>query len=73
MSHVVFEAQEWAAEIRRTRPAKKHVEQLILQVHKENLAAQRLYERFGFQAMPGFESDNHIVMSHKLAIPEMPS
>jgi ribosomal protein S18 acetylase RimI-like enzyme len=66
MSHLIFEAQEWASEIRRTKPAKKHVALLILQVHKNNIPARRLYEKFEFIAMPGFESNEHIVMSHKL-------
>ena len=70
MSHVIFEAQEWASEIRKTKSAKKHVELLILQAHKDNRAAYRLYERFGFVAMPDFESSNHIVMSHRLVTPE---
>jgi RimJ/RimL family protein N-acetyltransferase len=73
MSHLIFEAQEWASEIRRTKPAKKHVKLLILQVHKDNLAARRLYEKFDFIAMPNFESRDHIVMSHKLAVPDEPS
>ncbi|MEX0820144.1 MAG: GNAT family N-acetyltransferase [Pirellulaceae bacterium] len=69
MAHLILEAQEFAKEIQRTKPKKKHVELLILQVHKDNVAARRLYERFGFVVMPGFESNNHLVMSHKLAIP----
>jgi GNAT superfamily N-acetyltransferase len=66
MSHVVFEAREWATAIRHIKPPKKHVELLILQVHRDNHAAYRLYERFGFVPMPGFESNDHLVMSHKL-------
>ena len=73
MRHLIFKAQEWASEIRTTKPAKKHVELLMLQVHKDNLAAHRLYDNFDFVAMSNFENNDHIVMSHKLAVLEEPT
>lgn len=69
MRHLIHEAQAWAADIRKTRPPKKHVKLLILQVHKDNTPARRLYEKFEFVAMPDFASHDHIVMSHNFAIP----
>lgn len=70
MRHLIYEAQQWASEIRQEHPPKKHVSLLILQVHKDNRAAKRLYEKFGFVVTPGFERKGHLAMSHKLEIVE---
>lgn len=68
MRHVIFEAQDWASEARRTKPNKGHFDLLMLQVHRDNHAARRLYERFGFAIVPSFECNSHFVMSRTLSI-----
>jgi hypothetical protein len=73
MSHLIFEAQEWAAEIRETQHAKRHVDLLVVQVHRDNHAARCLYEKFEFIATPNYERHAHIVMSHRLAGPDVPT
>lgn len=67
MEHLLAEANDWAEDIRKTKPARKHVELLMLFVHRDNVAAQRLYEKYEFVALPHFESKDHIVMSQRLA------
>ena len=66
MEHLIYEARQLAIEIRDSKPASKHVDLLILHVHKENLKAQRLYHRFSFERVPDFEENNLYLMSHKL-------
>ncbi len=66
MSHLIFEAQQRAIEINTDGPPKKHVSQLILSVHKDNIAAQKVYQRFEFELVPGYEFNDHLVMVHFL-------
>ena len=73
MRHLIFEAREWASQIRNTKSAQKHVDLLVLQVHKDNHAARCLYEKFEFIATPNFERNAHVIMSHKLAVPDVPT
>lgn len=54
--------------IRDEKPAKKHVHLLTLKVHRENIAAQKVYQRYGFELLPGFEDNAHFVMQHNLAL-----
>ena len=70
LNHLIFEAQEAAKEIKETKKPKKHVEQIFLHVHKDNVAAQKVYQRFDFELLEGFESNDHILMSHKLNLSE---
>ena len=66
MAHLVLEACEIAKKVRETKKAKKHITQLFLHVHKDNVPAQKVYQRFEFELLDGFESNNHLIMSHKL-------
>ena len=66
MEHLIYEARQLAKQIRDSKPASKHVELLFLHVHKENVAAQRVYQRFEFERVPGFEENDLYLMSHKL-------
>jgi len=67
MEHLLAEANDWAEETRQTKPAKKHVELLKLLVHRDYVAAQRLYQKYEFVALPHFENNDHIVTSQRLA------
>ena len=71
MSHLILEAQELAKEIRETKQLKKHVEQLFLHVHMDNLPAQKVYQRFDFVLLDGIETNGHLLMSHKLDLTEI--
>ena len=66
LNHLLFEANDWAIEHNADRPQKKHIKEIVLLVHKENFAAQRLYTRFDFKIMPDFVRDNLIMMAHSL-------
>ena len=66
MEHLIEEADQWAAEIRKTKPPKKHVKLLILHVHRDNASAQRLYQKFDFVRLPEFERNNHFAMYRRL-------
>lgn len=66
MEHLIFKARKMALEIRDAKPPSKHVELLTLKAHRENIPAQKLYERYGFVLLEGFEDDQHLVMSHRL-------
>ncbi len=59
-----------AIEIRDLKPAKKHVSLLFLHVHKDNVAAQKVYQRFDFVRLPEFEENNLYLMPHKLDLSE---
>lgn len=67
MEHVIGQARWMAEQIQEEKPAKKHVHLLTLKVHRENIAAQKVYERYGFELLPGFEDNSHFVMQHHLA------
>jgi ribosomal protein S18 acetylase RimI-like enzyme len=68
MEHLIGQAKELAVQIRREKPPSKHVDLLTLKVHRDNLAAQKVYGRFGFELLCGFEDKQHLVMFHKLAL-----
>ena len=68
MEHVIGQAISLANQIKDEKPPKKHVDLLTLKVHRENFAAQKLYGRYGFELLDGFEDNEHLVMSHKLDI-----
>ncbi len=66
MDYLIYEARMLATEIRETKPPSKHVDLLTLHVHKDNVVAQKLYKRFEFERLPGFEENDLYLMSHKL-------
>lgn len=66
MNHLIYEARDWAMQRNENKAPKKHVKQLILLVHKDNKAAQRLYEKFDFVLVPDYERNEHFAMSHQL-------
>lgn len=68
MEHLIGQAKSMARHIRDEKSAKKHVHLLTLKVHRENIAAQKLYQRYGFELLPGFEDNSHFVMQHNLAL-----
>ncbi len=68
MEHLIGEAKKLAKQIREGKPPKKHVDLLTLRVHKDNTVAQRVYARYCFQLLPGFDDENHFAMEHKLAL-----
>lgn len=70
MDHLIYEARMFALEIQSTKPPSKHVDLLFLHVHKDNVAAQKVYERHDFQLLEGFEKNNLYVMAHKLNLEE---
>lgn len=70
MDHLIFEARELAIEIRDSKPPSKHVDLLLLHVHKDNIVAQKVYERFEFQRLSGFDENDMYVMTHKLDLSE---
>ncbi len=69
LEHLIAQAKKMAIEIRDSKPPSKHVELLTLMVHRDNVPAQKLYERYGFEILPGFERDDHFAMSHRLDLP----
>lgn len=68
MEHLIGQAKLLACQIRNNKPAKKHVNLLTLKVHRENQAARKVYQRYGFELLAGFEDNAHFVMQHPLAI-----
>lgn len=73
MEHLIGQAKKIAEQIREEKPVKKHVELLTLRVHRENAAAQKVYQRYGFQLLPGFEDNSHFAMEHKPALEPLSS
>lgn len=68
MEHLIGEARLPAQKIQIEKSPSKHAELLTLKVHRENAAARKVYERYGFELLPGFEDNEHLMMSHKLAV-----
>lgn len=68
MEHLIGEAKKMAVQIREDKPLKKHVNLLTLRVHKDNTAAQKVYKRYGFRLLPGFEDKDHFAMEHSLGL-----
>lgn len=66
MEHLIGQARSLAAQIKDDKPPSKHVDLLTLKVHRENIAAQKLYSRYGFEFLEGFEDNEHLMMFHKL-------
>jgi len=66
LEHLIAQAKKMAITIRDSKPPSKHVELLTLMVHRDNLPAQKLYQRYGFELLDGFERDDHFAMSHRL-------
>lgn len=70
LEHLVGQAKELAKQIKQEKPPSKHVDLLTLKVHRENIPARKVYERYGFELLPGYEDNEHFVMSHKLDLEE---
>lgn len=70
LEHLIGEAKLLAKQIQQEKPPSKHVDLLTLKVHRENAAARKVYERYGFELLPGFEDNEHFVMSHRLELGE---
>jgi ribosomal protein S18 acetylase RimI-like enzyme len=68
LQHLIGQAKLLAKQIKEGKPPSKHVDLLTLKVHRENVSAQMVYKRFGFELLDGFEDNEHLVMSHKLDI-----
>lgn len=66
LEHLIFQAKTMAIEIRDSKPPSKHAELLTLMVHRDNHPAQKLYQRYGFELLDGFERNDHLTMSHRL-------
>ncbi len=66
MEHLIGQANIFALQIREDKPPSKHVDLLTLKVHRNNIAAQKVYNRFGFELLDGFEDNEHLMMFHKL-------
>lgn len=66
MEHLLGQASELGKQIKQEKSPRKHVDLLTLKVHRENMAAQRLYNRYGFEILEGFEDNEHLVMQLKL-------
>lgn len=66
MEHLIGQAKKLALDIRDAKPPSKHVDLLTLKVHRNNLAAQKVYNRFAFELLDGFEDNEHLMMFHKL-------
>lgn len=70
MEHLIGQARLLAKLIQEEKPPSKHVDLLTLKVHRENRAAQKVYHRYGFDLLHGFEDNAHLVMFHKLDLEE---
>jgi ribosomal protein S18 acetylase RimI-like enzyme len=70
LEHLIGEAKLLAQQIRIEKPPSKHVDLLTLKVHRENAAARKVYERYGFELLPGFQDKEHFMMSHRLELGE---
>jgi ribosomal protein S18 acetylase RimI-like enzyme len=66
MEHLIGEAKKFALQIRVDKSPSKHVDLLTLKVHRHNIAAQKLYSRYSFELLDGFEDKEHLMMFHKL-------
>ncbi len=66
MEHLIGQAVLLAKQIQQEKPPSKHVDLVTLKVHRDNVAARRLYERYGFELLHGFDDNEHLMMSHKL-------
>lgn len=66
MEHLIGQARELALQIIQEKPPSKHVDLLTLKVHRQNVAATKVYNRFGFELLDGFEDNEHVMMFHKL-------
>ena len=70
LEHLIGQAKDLARQIRQHKPPAKHVDLLTLKVHRDNIAALNVYKRSGFEVLPGFDDDKHLVMSYKLELGE---
>jgi len=70
MEHLIGQAKSLAKQIKEEKPPSKHVELLTLKVHRQNIAAQKVYKRYGFELLDGFEDNEHLMMYHKLDLQE---
>lgn len=70
LEHLIGQAKDLARQIRQHKPPGKHVDLLTLKVHQDNVAARKVYERYGFELLAGFDDNKHLVMSHKLELGE---
>lgn len=70
MEHLIGQAVLLAQQIKQEKPPSKHVDLLTLKVHRENTAARKVYERYGFELLCGFEDNEHLMMFHKLSLSE---
>lgn len=68
IEHLLGQAQKAAEQIRKDKPAKKHVELLTLRVHRDNIAAQKLYQRYNFEFLSAFDENDHLAMQLSLAL-----
>ncbi len=68
LEHLIGEAVLLAKQIQQEKPPSKHVDLITLKVHRDNVAARRLYERYGFELLHGFDDNEHLMMSHKLGL-----
>ena len=66
MEHLLGQAQKLAVEIRDSKPPSKHVDLVTLKVHRENVPAQKLYQRYGFEFLEEFDDTEHRTMYHRL-------
>ncbi len=55
IEHLIGQAQSLAKQIKDEKPPSKHVDLLTLKVHRANIAAQKLYSRYGSELLDGFE------------------
>ena len=68
IEHLLGQAKKAAEQIREEKPPKKHVELLTLRVHRENIPAQKLYQRYGFELLPEFGENDHLAMQLPLSL-----
>lgn len=66
LEHLIGQAKDLARQIRQEQSPGKHADLLTLKVHRDNITARKVYERFGFELLAGFEDKEHLVMSHRL-------
>jgi ribosomal protein S18 acetylase RimI-like enzyme len=66
MEHLIGQATLLAKQIQQEKPPSKHVDLLTLKVHRDNAAARKVYERYGFELLPGFEDNEHQMMFLRL-------
>ncbi len=68
IEYLLGQAKRAAEQIREDKPPKKHVELLTLRVHRDNIPAQKLYQRYGFKFLPAFDENDHLAMQLPLAL-----